>query len=59
MTIEKTPQGAWHIYTLLTSAGGRAVCGGLFVSRRYFYHTKQQAIRLFKAEVRRILHEPR
>lgn len=41
MTIEKNHAGAWTIY---------AIINGYLVTRSYYFYTKREAIRQFKAE---------
>jgi hypothetical protein len=42
MTIEKNKEGAWVVSDIV---------GGYWVSRRYYYYTKRQALAMFRAEV--------
>lgn len=43
MTIEKNSEGAWVISDLV---------GGYFVTQRYYFYTKREAIKLFREYVR-------
>ena len=43
MTIEKNYEGAWVVSDIV---------GGYLVTRRYYFYTKREAVRLFRQEVR-------
>lgn len=43
MIVEKNEEGAWVIYDSI---------GGYLVTRRYYFYTKREAVRLFKREMR-------
>jgi len=43
MIVEKNREGAWVVSDIV---------GGYWVTRRYYYYTKREAVRLFRQEVR-------
>jgi len=43
LTIDKNSEGAWLISALV---------GGYLITRRYYFHTKREAVDLFLSEVR-------
>jgi len=48
MTIDRNSEGAWRISAIVGEGAGEYL-----LTRTYYFHTKREAIRLFKQEIRR------